>query len=399
VLVWLVATLAPAQIDPGRRSLVQVGYELPLHEDGPISAYAYYYWNNPHFLRTNLALRMAVAPVYLDAELGIRRALGEQTDVGVGFAGGGFADTYSEIRRGDFRRDESFTGHGAELSASVYHRFNPGAIAPLYGILRGAFHASVYVRDDATARAFDLPRDQNNFHLRTGLRWGGREPALAPKLAGELSAWYEGRFRLDPGAYGFGRDRAVHPNIHRFWGRALLAYTLPQSQNYFEIALTAGTSANMDRLGAYRLGGNLPLSAEFPLNIPGYHNQELIAREFALLSGKYFLMLDARNRFALGIFGSAGYVDYVSGLEQPGNFHSGVGGAVAYQSPSGSWQFALGYGFGIQALRNEGRGAHVFGVVAQYDLEAEKRAGVRPFWSPLMSPDAWRGISRIFGAR
>jgi hypothetical protein len=41
----------------------------------------------------------------------------------------------------------------------------------------------------------------------------------------------------------------------------------------------------------------------------------------------------------------------------------------------------------------------VFGVVAQYDLEAEKRAGVRPFWSPFMSPDAWRGISRIFGAR
>jgi hypothetical protein len=55
-----------------------------------------------------------VAPTYVDSEFGLNHALAPQTDLAVGIAGGGFADSYSEIRRGRFLERESFTGHDGE---------------------------------------------------------------------------------------------------------------------------------------------------------------------------------------------------------------------------------------------------------------------------------------------
>src|SRR5262249_54871583 len=151
----------------------------------------------------NLTLRLAVAPTYLDSELGFRNLLGANTDLGIGIAGGGFADSYAEIRQGTFFPDESFIGHGGEAALSLYHLFNPGQQIPLNGIVRGIAHYSTFVRDDDTASNFQLPPDHGNFMVRSGLRWGGREPTLFPALAMELSVWYEGQFRSESGSYGF----------------------------------------------------------------------------------------------------------------------------------------------------------------------------------------------------
>ena len=172
-----------AQIDPAKRELVQLGYNQPIQGRAPISGYGFYYLNEPHFPRTNLTLRLAVAPVYLDSELGFSHALGPQTDLGVGLAGGGFADTYSEIRQGKYLRGESFTGHGAEISSSVYHLFNPADQVPLYGVVRAAFHYSFYEEDRHTAENFVVPEDQPLYRVRTGLRWGGHEPLMLTELA------------------------------------------------------------------------------------------------------------------------------------------------------------------------------------------------------------------------
>src|SRR5688572_23175067 len=127
-LLWLLLLIpfaASAQIDPVKRRMFQFGYNAALQGHAPLSGYAFYYRNDPGFIRTNLTLRLAVAPVYLDSELGIRHALTEFTDLGIGLAGGGFADTYSEIREGKFRPKESFDGHGFESSVSLYHLINP----------------------------------------------------------------------------------------------------------------------------------------------------------------------------------------------------------------------------------------------------------------------------------
>lgn len=395
LLSWLSLNMvfgASAQIDPTKRELIQLGYNQPLQGRGPLAAYGFYYLNQPEFLkRTNLTLRLAVAPVYMDSELGLARALGPNTDVGLGLAGGGFADGYSEVRGGKYEQEESFLGHGGEVSSTVYHLFNPGQRIPLYALVRGAVHYSAFADDDKTANNFVLPEDQFSFRVRAGFRWGGREPLMQPDLAMEISAWYEGEFRSQPGPYGFSGDRNVERNPNLFWGRALLAYTLPEWKHNFGLNLTAGTGTDLDRLSAYRLGGNLPLYSEFPLSLPGYYFQEITARSFFLLGGNYSLPLDARQRWRIAASASVARVDYLEGLEQPGHWHSGVGGGLVYRSPSDSWQVAVGYGYGIQAIRNGDRGAHSLSILVQFDLDNTRRR----FFDPTVNINRSRGLQSI----
>jgi hypothetical protein len=378
-----------AQIDPYRRDLIQFGYNAALQGHPPLAAYAFYYRNQPEFIHTNWTLRVALAPTYLDSELGISRALGEYTDIGVGLAGGGFADNYSEIRGGKYRPGESFVGYGGEGSLSVYHLFNPNRQIPLTGVVRGIVHYSTYADDSDTARNFDLPEARETFGLRTGLRWGGREPVLFPSLAMELSIWYNGQYRTDSGTYGFD-DREVNSFSHIFWAQALLAYTTPSKKQSFELSLTAGTSIEADRFSAYRLGALLPLASEYPLSLPGYFYQELSADQYVLLSANYLRALDSRRRWNLNLTVATAAVDYLNGLEQPGNWHSGVGGGILYQTAS--WKFLVGYGYGVDAIRSDGRGAHSIGVLMQLDWGQAKQEMFNP-----ATPNLWRGVQRIFG--
>ena len=381
--------LALGQIDPVKRELLQFGYNGAFEGHAPLAAYAFYYLNQPDFLRTNLTLRLALAPTYLDSELGISHALGENTDLGIGLGGGGYADSYYEIRRGKYLPGESFDGYGAETSLSLYHLFNPGQTIPLNGMLRGIAHYTTYDRGSDTAPNFGLPDDHGTFSVRTGLRWGGREPTLYPSLAMELSVWYEGIFRTDADTYGFG-DRKLEPHSHLFWAEALLAYTLPELKHSFYLNVTAGTSVDADRLNTYRLGALLPLVSEFPLSLPGYYYQEISARQFVLIGGNYIVPLDHPHRWNLSATATTAFVDYLPGLEQPGHWHTGVGGGVFYTSPS--WRVMAGYAYGVDAIRSDGRGAHSIGILLQLDLAHAKEA----FYKPEPS-NQWRGLQRLLG--
>jgi len=369
VLLLAGGTRSRAQIDPEKRQLIQLGYNQPVQGKSPIAGYAFYYLNKPHFYRTNHTLRLALAPIYADAEYGVSEALGPNTDLGIGAAGGGFADSFSEIRQGKFERTESFIGHGGNVSGSVYHRFNPTSRIPLHGVLRGALRYATYETDKHTAPDFVLPDNQGSFHVRAGLRWGGREPLLFQEVAMEISAWYEAQFRSSPGRYGFNGDRELESDSHLFWARALLIYTLPELKHTFNVNLTLGSSIQTDRFSAYRLGGVLPLAAEFPLSLPGYYHQEISARRFVMLGANYIFPLDEKKRWSLiGQLTTAG-VDYVGGMEQPGAWHSGVGGGVIYQSVAQTWKLLIGYAYGVDAIRTNGRGAHSIGFLLQFDLE------------------------------
>ena len=395
-LTWLVPVLVSAQIDPVRRDLIQIGYNAAFEGHAPLAGYAFYYHNQPDFLETNLTLRLALAPVYLDSELGFVGGLGPNTDLGIGLAGGGFGDSYNEIRSGTYYPAESFDGDGGEFSASIYHLFNPGDEIPLTFVLRGTAHYSFYVRADNTASDFQPPNDHGDFSVRTGLRWGGVEPTLFPPLAMELSVWYEGHLRSNAGGYGYSTggvfDREFKEQSHLFWAEAALAYTLPKSQQSFYARLTAGTSVDADRFSAYRLGGFLPLIAEFPLSLPGYYFQEISARQFVLLNVNYLLPLDPRKRWNIDVNAGSAFVDYLSGLEQPGSWLNGVGGGILYHSPSDRWKIMLNYGYGIDAIRSHGRGANSLGLLVQFDL------GARPSRSfNSTQPLRWQGWQRIFG--
>jgi hypothetical protein len=384
-----------AQIDPEKRQLLQFGYNQPLEGKGPLAGYLFYYRNDPGFLRSNITLRLAVAPIYLDTELGFAGLLGPQTDFGLGLSGGGFADSYYEIHRGNLRDDQSFIGHGGEISGNIYHRFNPDQRIPLNGILRLGARASVYERDSDTAANFVLPDDRELLFVRAGLRWGGREPTMSPDVSMELSLWYEGQYRTDSGSYGFAGDRSVESATHLFWARALLNCPLPNWKHDFGIGLTAGASIDADRFSAYRLGGVLPLVSEFPLSIPGYFFEELSADKFILANAQYSLPIDSSNRFSITIAGSIAAVDYLEGFEQPGHFHSGVAGGVRYRSPSDSWRIVVAYAYGFDAIRDGNRGAQSIGILLQWDLEAKQRH--RDPYLDIESPYKSRGLFRFLG--
>jgi hypothetical protein len=386
-----------AQIDPMPRRMVQLGYNAAFQGHAPISAYAFYYHNQPAFLRTNLTLRLAIAPTYLDSELGISGAISPNTDIGIGIAGGGFADSYDEIRGGTYLPRESFIGHGGETSLSLYHCFNPGQQIPLSGVLRGIAHYSVYDSDNSTASDFALPDHHASFGVRTGLRWGGMEPVLFPSLAMELSVWYEGQYRTGAGRYGYpsgpdsAGDRRLRETSHLFWTQALLAYTFTNSGQGFYINLTAGTSIDADRFSAYRLGALLPLVSEFPLSLPGYYFQEISAKQYVMLGGNYTVPLDGKGRWNANIVAATAGVDYLPGLEQEGHWHSGVGGGILYRTSS--LKVMIGYAYGIDAIRSNGRGAHSIGILTQLDLEKAKG-----LIFDSRQPNRWRGFQRIFGA-
>jgi hypothetical protein len=390
-LTWFVPFLASAQIDPVKRDLIQIGYNAAFEGHAPLAGYAFYYHNQPDFLETNLTLRLALAPVYLDSELGFVNGLGPNTDFAIGVAGGGFADGYNEIRGGTYLEKESFDGDGGEISASIYHLFNPGDEIPLNFVLRGTAHYSFFNPDDNTASNFRLPNDHGDFSVRTGLRWGGVEPTLFPPLAMELSVWYEGHLRSGSGTYGFGGDRELEEQSHLFWAEAALAYTLPKSQQSFYVRLTAGTSVDADRFSAYRLGGFLPLIAEFPLSLPGYFYQEISARQFVLLNVNYLLPLDSQKRWNIDVNAGSAFVDYLPGESQPGNWLNGVGGGILYHSPSDRWKIMLNYAYGIDAIRSNGRGANSIGLLVQFDL-GRKHSQNFNSTQPLL----WRGWQRIF---
>jgi len=371
--------------------LIQVGYNTSFEGHPPLAMYAFFYYNKPNFLdHTNLVLRLAIAPTYLDSELGFKDLLGPNTDVGIGLAGGGYADSYSEIRRGKYLPEESFEGHGGELSLSVYHLFNPGATIPLNGVLRGIAHYTFYNRTSDTAPDFELPDDRGLFEVRTGLRWGGKEPTLFPSLAMELSIWYQGEFRTHSDAYGFDNDRAVKSDSHLFWGQALLAYTMPTLKHNFYISLIGGTSIDTDRFSAYRLGALLPMVSEFPLSLPGYYYQEISAREFVLLGANYLMPLEKTQRWNLDFTGATAAVNYIEGLEQPGHWHSGVGAGVLYKTPS--FKIIVSYAYGVDAIRAHGRGAHSIGVLTQLDWSKARDEIFNP-----AQPNLWQGMQRVFG--
>ena len=386
--------LAHAQVDPEKRQLIHLGYNQSLQGLGPVAAYAFYYLNLPDWPRQGQTLRLAVAPIYIDGELAFREAFGAQTDFAVGAAGGGFADSHSEVRGGQFLKEESFQGHGGEISTSVYHRFNPGAQIPLTGIVRVGLHYTEYERASRTAAGFALPADTGILRTRAGLRWGGREPLLTPSVAMEVSGWYEADSRVNSGRYGFGGDRVMESQTHLLWARAMFAYKVPEREDYFSVSLTAGTSLSADRLSGYQLGAALPMSAEFPLSLPGYYYQEITARQFVLFGALYTLPLDARKRWNLTGFASTAVVDYVGGMAQSGDWHSGVGGGLGYTSPSKVWELSLGYAYGVDAIRSAGRGAHTVGFVAQYDLEAHRTR--HKAITPEVSPDQSRGLQKLF---
>ena len=378
-IALIAGSTAQAQLDPEPRQLLHLGVSQSLHNDGPQAHYLFYYWNRPDFPSTNQTLRLVIAPTYVDAELGFKGLLGANTDLGVGVYGGGFAYSYEEVRQGNYYRDESFDGHGGGANLSLYHLFNPNGMVPLNGVVRASVDYRAFEARGDTADSFVLPENQPFITLRAGFRYGGMEPVLGPRLALEVSAWYELQHRTDEGVYGFSGDRDLEATTHRFLGRVQLSYTLPKSEHYMTVGLMGGAVLNADRFSAFRVGGALPFTSEFPLYLPGYFYEELSTRNFGLAYGLYAIPFGPSKRWSVMAMAATAVVDYVSGLEQPGHWNSGVGGGLGYTARNQRWRVAAVACYGIDAIRSDGRGGYSAGMLLQYNFGKTAFASDRAF--------------------
>jgi hypothetical protein len=373
-LVLAGTLFAKAQIDPQPRSLLQLGYDLALSDQGPKSLYAYYYYNDPELISTNLALRLAVAPIYLDGEIGFRQVLSPHTHAGIGVFGGGFGENYYEVREGHYYKEESYNGHGGGTSLNLYHRINPRHRIPLHLVAKSGVHYSAYTATSKTADDFMLPDDRLGAFARAGLRLGGKEPLLYPDLAMEFSVWIERQWRFDHGQYGFPDDpRFVEAVTDLYWVHGSMSYAWTNTGNQIALSLTAGGSEDADRFSAWRLGGVLPLAAELPLTLPGYFYEEISARRFLHINAAYVAPLSANRCWQLRLGVASAYVDYLPGFELPDRWQTGVGPSLSYTSPGDVWRVVVRYGYGFNALRDGKSGAQSVGLLFQYNFERRKQ--------------------------
>jgi len=362
----------PGQIDPMVRNLVEVGYDQPLTGHGPAAAYAYYYYSQPDIFSKDVGLRAAIAPAYVDSEIGLKHLLSPTTDVGLGLAGGAFGDNVYDVRQGRYLETESFYGSGGGAAISLYQLLDPGVKIPLNLVIRGGFHYSSYFDTAQTASNFKLPRDQLNAFTRVGLRFAGKQPYLYPKLGLEVSAWFERQRHFNDDAYGFDDDRSITPATNLYWVYAGLDYTFERSGDRFALAVTAGGSTDADQLNAWRMGGMLPLTSEFPLMVPGYYYEELTAIRFAHFYGSYSIPIDRERRWSLRPEAATARLDYLPGFEQRSDWQTGVGCGLSYSPKGSNNSIGLGYGYGLNAIRHGKEGAQSLSVLFQYDLGRRK---------------------------
>jgi hypothetical protein len=362
-----------AQIDPEHRNLLELGYDQPLAGQGPQAIYAYYYYNNPDFFDTNTALRLAIAPAYVDGEIGFKHLLSPYTDVGLGFNGGLFGDNYYEVRQGQYYQSESFDGDGGGGSLSVYQLLNPGMLIPVSVIARGGMHDATYTDTPQTADNFTLPGNQISSYTRGGIRVAGKEPVLYPDLGLELSVWFERQWRLDSQQYGYSDERSISPNVNLYWLYAGLNYAWTNSGQKMSFAFTAGGSTDADQFSAWRLGGVLPLVSEFPLELPGYYYEELTATSFEHIYAGYDVPLDSAHRWNFRLEAATAHLSYLAGYEQPSDWQTGVGGGLSFAPKNKNFEIVLRYGYGFNALRDSREGAQSIGLLFQYNFEARKK--------------------------
>ena len=357
-LLLLDAAPVRAQKDPEPRAYLEVGTEAPLKGNAPISGYAFFLLNRPNFPNPDQYLRVVVSPTYVLSELVQDHWPFGRHAVSIGLNGGGLRYGHEEYRNGNYKEDESFWGHGAELPLSYYAGTKLFDKLPLEGQIRVTPAFVVYQDSFSTADRFELPPDTGLFTGRVGLRLGGVPPELLPQVALEASAWYEATYRTETGTFGFPeRPEDLESLSQRAWGR-VGAVLSPADGHTVDVFVTAGVSHDADLLSSFRMGSALPFRSEFPLILHGYFVEEVFAKRFWLLNASYrFPAWPGSRAVHLRISGDIAGVDYIAGHSLPRKQLHGVGGdlSVAF-TPRVT--FVVGYGYGFDAPRNDGFGGH-----------------------------------------
>lgn len=360
------AAPARAQIDDQKRLLLEGGTEDGLGNPGPSSPYAFLYMNRPGAAGPGTAWRLALAPVYAETELGLPGIFGRRTDVGLGFSGGGYAFGNAQVDRGSEKPGESYIGHGGGPSISLYPRIGDIGPVPLSGVIRLSAFYMDFQRTARTDAGYEPPPDEWTGSARAGLRAGGVEPGMDRGRAAEVSLWAESRVRDRPASYGYNGDRFVRHNANLLWTRVQLSLMVGDAR--VSGGLNAGSGGQIGRLSAYRLGGMLTQTSEFPLILPGYFAQEISARRFVHGWAQTALPVADSKRFTVEFTAAAARVSPVHGTDPGGVGHAGFSASLGFSPPDGALRAELAYGYAPTALRGRRRGAQALALMLEIDF-------------------------------
>ncbi len=357
MLAWTGAV--EAQIDPQRRTNVEAGFEHPIRGNGPYDAYGFLLLNRPQFPSEDWYLRVVLSPVYARSELVRDRWPADGHAVGVGISGGLFQNNYDEFQGGDFKKGESFWGHGGAATLSYYWRqLKIAGKLPVEGQLRFRPEYAVYADGSSTSSDFRLPADSAIYSVRAGVRAGGVPPELFPKQALEVSLWHEISYRDNAESFGLpDRPQETRHFTQRTWARAGGIFS-PWLNHTVSLFLTFGMAETTDVLSVFRMGGAFRFQSELPLILHGYNVEEIYARRFALANAYYqFAPIPGIDWFRLQITGDYARIDYLSGHSLPHHNLAGVG-LDAITAITKIATLVVGYGYGIDAPRHNHDGGH-----------------------------------------
>jgi hypothetical protein len=352
ILVLASPHAATAQIDGQERTYLEAGAATPLVGNGSADGYLFVLLNRPHFTAEDLYWRIVVSPLYINTELIHDRWPADGHALGVGLSGGLLGNNFSEYRDGDYKRRESFWGHGGGLSLSYYWRqIKIGGVLPVEGQLRLKPQYIIYDTGFDTAHRFRLPDDTAIYTGRAGIRVGGVPPEIFPKQALEVSVWHEANYRDQAGRYGLPeRPQESEHFTQRSWARVGGIFS-PWLGHSVSLFATGGIAEDTDELSVFRLGGVFRFASELPLSIHGYNSGEIFAKRFGLINASYrFAPVPGVRWFQLQLAGDYARVHYLAGHTLPHRDLPGAG-LDAIFAFSQNTTLLLGYGYAFEVPR------------------------------------------------
>jgi hypothetical protein len=369
VMILTRPSAVSAQIDGTERTSLEMGLATPLIGNGSPDGYLFVLLNRPHFTTEDLYFRLVVAPVYISTEIIHDRWPADGHALGLGAAGGLFGNNFSEYRDGDYKRRESFWGHGGGLSLSYYWRqIKIGGVLPVEGQLRLKPQYVIYDTGLDTAHRFRLPDDTAVYTARAGIRVGGVPPELFPKQALEVSVWHEANYRDQAGRYGLPeRPQESEHFTQRSWARVGGIFS-PWLGHSVSLFATGGIAEDTDELSVFRMGGVFRFASELPLSIHGYNSGEIFAKRFGLINASYRLApIPGIRWFQLQLAGDYAHVHYLAGHKLPHRDLPGAGLDAVFPF-SESTTLVVGYGYAFDAPRG---GGHTGGQEAHVLFESK----------------------------
>ncbi|HYS05765.1 MAG TPA: hypothetical protein VEW47_11295 [Candidatus Dormibacteraeota bacterium] len=362
LLVALVRGDTFAQVDVEPRTILTAQSSTSvLHGEEWPGGFGAFWFNRNHLPWEHTALRLVYAGIYADAELSYFAGGNPNTTLGLGIGGGAFLDGVDPYTSGERLSHQQF--YGDSVNARVFvNQTIPGS-SPLPINIRATYTVSgTSFRNASDTLRFTRPHDFRTQQLMAEFRIGGIEPGLTSTRGVEL--YLEADTNERTGFHPFGPNGVTFPA----WTRsdrlsASLGGRIPAGRTLIVVGVHGGLGRHIDELSAWKLGGNMLGIDPFSYTLHGYYTRELLAESFVLANLDFAFPIASAHQLTGHLYGDYAtlrQLDAATGETIGWHRFPGIGAGVGFKTLWGA-DCIIGYGYGIDAVRDGRRGGHEVG--------------------------------------